>query len=191
MSEPLRPGDALLIVDPQVDFCPGGALPVPGGDRIFDAVNRAARMAPVVVASRDWHPPDHVSFKAQGGIWPVHCVRDTPGAEFYPALDTSRIQKVVSKATERSQEAYSAFAGTDLEAYLRSQGVKRLFVGGLATDYCVRQSVLDARQAGFEVVVLEDAIGAVDVDPGDGEKALNEMRGAGAEVSTTSELATA
>jgi nicotinamidase/pyrazinamidase len=189
MSEPFRVGDALLIVDPQVDFCPGGALPVPGGDRIFEAVNRASRLAPTVVASRDWHPPDHVSFKAQGGIWPVHCVRDTRGAEFHPALDAGPIDKVVSKATERSEEAYSAFAGTDLEPYLRQRGVRRVFVAGLATDYCVRQSVLDARQAGFDVVVLEDAIGAVDVKPGDGERALAEMRQAGAEVSRTTELA--
>ena len=191
MSAPLREGDALLIVDPQVDFCPGGALAVPEGDYIFDAVNRAAALAPLVVASRDWHPADHVSFKAQGGIWPAHCVKDTPGAAFHERLDTSRIEKVVSKATRPDEEAYSAFAGTDLERFLRSRGVHRLFVGGLATDYCVRQSVLDARQAGFEVVVLEDAIGAVEVHPGDGERALAEMRAAGAEVARTSELAPA
>ena len=191
MPEALQEGDALLIVDPQVDFCPGGALAVPHGDGIFEAVNRVARMAPVVVASRDWHPPDHISFRAQGGIWPVHCVRETPGAEFHPGLDQSRLDTVFSKATARSEEAYSAFAGTDLEEYLRSRGVKRLFVGGLATDYCVRQSVLDARKAGFEVVVLEDAVGAVDVNPGDGERALAEMRAAGAEVATARELARA
>jgi nicotinamidase/pyrazinamidase len=188
MTLALQEGDALLIVDPQVDFCPGGSLAVPNGDRIFDAVNQAAAVAPLVVASRDWHPPDHISFREQGGIWPVHCVRDTKGAQFHSKLDQSRIGKVVSKATSRSEEAYSAFAGTDLESYLRSKGVKRLFVGGLATDYCVRQSVLDARQAGFEVVVLEDAIGAVDVNRGDGEKALSEMRAAGAELSSTKEL---
>jgi len=191
MPEALQEGDALLIVDPQVDFCPGGALAVPHGDGIFEAINRVARMAPVVVASRDWHPPDHISFRAQGGIWPVHCVRETPGAEFHPGLDQSRLDRVFSKATARSEEAYSAFAGTDLEEYLRSRGVKRLFVGGLATDYCVRQSVLDARKAGFEVVVLEDAVGAVDVNPGDGERALAEMRAAGAEVATARELARA
>ena len=191
MPEALQEGDALLIVDPQVDFCPGGALAVPHGDGIFEAVNRVARMAPVVVASRDWHPPDHISFRAQGGIWPVHCVRETPGAEFHPGLDQSRLDRVFSKATARSEEAYSAFAGTDLEEYLRSRGVNRLFVGGLATDYCVRQSVLDARKAGFEVVVLEDAVGAVDVNPGDGERALAEMRAAGAEVATARELARA
>ena len=191
MPEALQEGDALLIVDPQVDFCPGGALAVPHGDGIFEAVNRVARMAPVVVASRDWHPPDHISFRAQGGIWPVHCVRETPGAEFHPGLDQSRLDRVFSKATARSEEAYSAFAGTDLEEYLRSRGVKRLFVGGLATDYCVRQSVLDARKAGFEVVVLEDAVGAVDVNPGDGERALAEVRAAGAEVATARELARA
>jgi nicotinamidase/pyrazinamidase len=187
----LQEGDALLIVDPQVDFCPGGSLAVPNGDRIFEAVNRAASVAPLVVASRDWHPPDHISFREQGGIWPVHCVRDTNGAAFHPKLDQSRIAKVVSKATSRSEEAYSAFAGTDLESYLRSHGVKRLFVGGLATDYCVRQSVLDARKAGFDVIVLEDAIGAVDVNAGDGEKALSEMRAAGAEVASTKQLAPA
>ena len=191
MPEALQEGDALLIVDPQVDFCPGGALAVPHGDGIFEAVNRVARMAPVVVASRDWHPPDHISFRAQGGIWPVHCVRETPGAGFHPGLDQSRLDRVFSKATARSEEAYSAFAGTDLEEYLRSRGVKRLFVGGLATDYCVRQSVLDARKAGFEVVVLEDAVGAVDVNPGDGERALAEVRAAGAEVATARELARA
>src|SRR5438270_9447177 len=127
MSQPFQEADALLIVDPQIDFCPGGSLPVPDGDRIFSAVNRASQMAPTVVASRDWHPPDHVSFKAQGGIWPVHCVQDTKGAQFHPDLESGRIDHVVSKATKRSEEAYSAFAGTDLEEYLRSRRVERLF----------------------------------------------------------------
>lgn len=181
--------DALLIVDPQVDFCPGGALPVPGGDRIFPAVNAAAAKFPLVVASRDWHPPDHCSFQAQGGPWPVHCQAGTPGADFHPALDTSRIQQVFSKGTEPSKEAYSAFDGTGLAEWLRERGVRRLFVAGLATDYCVRASVLDARREGFEVVVLEDAIGAVNVQPGDGERALAEMREAGAQVARTTDLA--
>ncbi|HEY8642173.1 MAG TPA: nicotinamidase [Candidatus Dormibacteraeota bacterium] len=179
MSVTLGPGDALLIVDPQVDFCPGGTLAVPGGDRIFPALNRAARSAPLVVASRDWHPADHVSFAARGGPWPVHCQAGTPGAEFHPALDTSRIGKVVSKGSDRDREAYSAFDGTGLSDWLREQGVHRLLVGGLATDYCVRASVLDARREGLEVLVLEDGIGAVDVQPGDGERALEEMRQAG------------
>jgi nicotinamidase-related amidase len=180
--------DALLVVDPQVDFCPGGALAVPGGDRIFPAVNRAAARLPLVVASRDWHPPDHISFAARGGPWPEHCQAGTPGAEFHPDLDTSLIQEVFSKGTDAGAEAYSAFDGTGLAEWLRLRGVSRLFVAGLATDYCVRASALDARQAGFDVVVLEDAIGAVDVNPGDGERALAEMREAGAQVARTEDL---
>jgi len=180
MSVTLGPGDALLIVDPQVDFCPGGALPVPHGDSIFPAVNKVARLAPLVVASRDWHPSDHISFQARGGPWPPHCQAGTHGAEFYPALDAARIQKVVSKGMDRDREAYSAFDGTALGDWLRAQRVQRLLVGGLATDYCVRASVLDARREGFEVMVLVDGIGAVDVKPGDGERALAEMREAGA-----------
>jgi nicotinamidase/pyrazinamidase len=180
-----EPHDSLLIVDPQVDFCPGGALPVPGGDQIFAAVNRAAKAAPIVVASRDWHPADHISFLARGGQWPPHCVQGTRGAEFHPALDTAPIAKVFSKGSDPEQEAYSAFDGTELAAWLRERGVERLVVAGLATDYCVRASVLDARREGFDVVVLEDAIGAVDVQPGDGERALAEMRAQGAEVAHT------
>jgi nicotinamidase-related amidase len=181
MSVTLGPGDALLIVDPQVDFCPGGALAVPGGDHIFPAVNRAARQAPLVVASRDWHPADHVSFAARGGPWPPHCVAGTPGAEFHAALDTALIDKVVSKGTDRDREAYSAFDATDLADWLREKRVQRLLVAGLATDYCVRASVLDARRQDLEVLVLEAGIGAVEVHPGDGERALAEMREAGAQ----------
>lgn len=181
MSGPPESADALLIVDPQVDFCPGGALPVPAGDRIFEPLNRVARRSARVVASRDWHPADHISFKAQGGRWPPHCVAGTPGAQFHPALD-ARLDHVVSKATRSDEEAYSAFSGTDLEAWLQERSARRLLVGGLATDYCVRQSVLDALAAGFDVTVLEDCIGAVDVRPGDGARALDEMREAGAAV---------
>ena len=183
-----RPDDALLIVNPQVDFCPGGALPVPGGDAIFPAVNRVAQRFPTVVASRDWHPGDHVSYQAQGGPWPVHCQADSAGADFHPALDRERIQEVFSKGTEPGMEAYSAFDGTGLADWLRERGVHRLFVAGLATDYCVRASVLDARRAGFDVVVLEDAVGAVDVQPGDGERALEEMRAAGAELARSEDI---
>jgi nicotinamidase-related amidase len=183
-----QPDDALLIVDPQIDFCPGGTLAVPGGDAIFPAVNRAAERLPVVVASRDWHPSDHVSYHAQGGPWPVHCQAGTPGADLHPALDSSRIEKVFSKGTEPGLEAYSAFHGTGLAGWLRERGVRRLFVAGLATDYCVRASVLDALEEGFDVVVLEDAIGSVDVQPGDGERALAEMREAGARVARSGHL---
>jgi nicotinamidase/pyrazinamidase len=184
-----RSSDALLLVDPQVDFCPGGALAVPDGDRIFEPLNRVSAAVPLVVASRDWHPPNHCSFQAQGGPWPVHCVPGTRGAEFHPALDQTRIAAVFSTAMRPDLEAYSAFDDTGLADWLRARGVTRVFVGGLATDYCVRASVLDARREGFDVVVLEDAIGAVEVQPGDGERALGEMRKAGAEVRPTADLA--
>lgn len=140
------------------------------------------------MASRDWHPADHVSFGAQGGPWPVHCQAGTPGAEFHPALETDRIVQVFSKGTDAGREAYSAFDGTDLAGWLRDRGVRRLFVAGLATDYCVRASVLDALSEGFQVAVVEDAIGAVDVQPGDGERALAEMREAGATVTRSDEI---
>jgi nicotinamidase/pyrazinamidase len=177
-----------LITDPQVDFCPGGALPVPGGDDIFPAVNRASHELPLVVASRDWHPVDHCSFQAQGGAWPVHCVAGTPGAAFHPDLDQGPIQRIFSKGTQRDREAYSAFDGTGLADWLREHGVGRLVVTGLTTDYCVRASVLDALREGFRVAVLEDAVRAVDVNPGDGERALAEMRQAGAEVTRSDRL---
>lgn len=182
MAAASHPADALLIVDPQVDFCPGGALAVPGGDSIFGAVKRAAATVPLVVASRDWHPARHVSFAERGGTWPPHCQAGTPGAEFHPSLAGVRIDHVVSKGTDPDQEAYSAFDGTGLGDYLRGRGVRRLLVAGLATDYCVRASVLDARREGFDVQVLADGVGAVDVRPGDGERALAEMRQAGAEL---------
>jgi nicotinamidase/pyrazinamidase len=188
MTENPRSTLALLIVDPQVDFCPGGALAVPQGDAIFPAVNEVASRVPLVVASRDWHPADHCSFEARGGPWPPHCQAGTPGAEFHPALDRSHLAEVFSKGSDRDQEAYSAFDGTGLAEWLRSRHVRRLLVGGLATDYCVRASVLDARREGFEVAVLEDAIGAVEVHPGDGARALAEMRAAGAELSRSTDI---
>lgn len=188
MSIGVRPDDALLVVDPQCDFCPGGALAVPGGDAIFPTVNRIAPRFAHAVASRDWHPAGHASFAAQGGPWPPHCIQGTPGAEFHPDLDLAPIEKVVSKATGAGADAYSAFDGTGLAAWLRERGVRRLFVTGLATDYCVRASVLDARREGFEVVVVRDAVGAVELAPGDGERALEEMRAAGAELTTSDQV---
>lgn len=173
---------ALLIVDPQVDFCPGGALPVPAGDAIFPALDELAGKAPLTVASRDWHPAHHVSFTERGGPWPPHCVQGTRGAEFHPALDQRPLVHVFSKGEDPGRDAYSAFDGTGLAAWLRERGVETLVVGGLATDYCVRASVLDALDSGFAVTVVEDGVGAVDVQPGDGERALAEMRRRGARV---------
>ena len=140
------------------------------------------------MASRDWHPADHCSFQARGGPWPVHCAAGTPGAEFHPALDRGRIAEVFSKGADPDREAYSAFDGTGLAGWLRQHGVRRLLVAGLATDYCVRASVLDALAEGFEVTVLEDGVGAVDVSPGDGERALAEMREAGASVARSDQV---
>ena len=145
-------------------------------------------MLPLAVASRDWHPADHLSFQARGGRWPVHCVAGTPGAEFHHDLETDHIAHVFSKGTDPDAEAYSAFDGTGLAEWLRDRHVGRLYVAGLATDYCVRASVLDARREGFDVVVLADAIGAVNVAAGDGDRALDEMRQAGASIGESDDL---
>ena len=180
----LQPGDALIVVDVQNDFLPGGALATPGGDRVVPVLNRyieafRARGLPVYV-TRDWHTPDHCSFREQGGPWPPHCVADTEGAQFAPELALPEDAEVISKATTADKDAYSGFEGTDLEQRLRARGVKRLFVGGLATDYCVLNTVKDGLAHGFEVYLLDDAIRPVDVQAGDGEKAEEEMRRLGA-----------
>jgi nicotinamidase/pyrazinamidase len=183
-SAPPGSGDALLIVDVQRDFLPGGSLAVPDGDRVLAPLNAcAARFASLhlpVYASRDWHPPDHCSFRAQGGTWPPHCVAGSPGAAFADALTLPAGTGIVSKATHAQRDAYSAFEGTDLHARLQADGVKRLFVGGLATDYCVLASVREACRLGYAVVVLDDAIAAVDARKGDGARAIEQMRAAGA-----------
>ena len=177
-----RRDGALLIVDVQHDFLPGGALAVTDGDEVIPALVEAAEAAELVVASRDAHPPDHSSFSEQGGIWPVHCVDGTRGAELHPEIAALDPDLVVEKATTRDVDAYSAFDGTGLADELRARGVDRLVVGGLATDYCVRASVLDALREGFAVTVLADGVRGVDVQPGDSERALSEMRAAGATV---------
>ena len=172
--------DALIVVDVQQDFCPGGALPVPDGDGVVPVVNRALAVADwLTVATRDWHPPDHCSFASQGGIWPAHCVAGTPGTAFHPGLDAGRVRWIVDKATRREVEAYSGFQGTDLAARLAAAGVRRLFVCGLATDYCVKATALDGRRAGFDVLLLADGVKGVEVHPGDCAAALEEMRAAG------------
>jgi nicotinamidase/pyrazinamidase len=176
--------DSLVIVDVQNDFVPGGSLAVAGGNDIVPALNRyiAAFVAAglPVYATRDWHPQDHCSFKDQGGIWPAHCVAGTRGAAFVPALALPASAGIVSKATERDRDAYSGFAGTDLAARLRQAGATRLYIGGLATDYCVLHTVRDARSLGFEVVLLADAVAAVNAKPGDGPGAFAEMLRLGA-----------
>ena len=181
----LRASDALLIVDVQRDFCPGGALAVPDGDAVVPVLNQwidAARDAGTAIfASRDWHPSDHVSFLEQGGPWPLHCVAETTGAAFHPDLALPVSATIIDKGTGSQREAYSAFEGTDLAAQLQAAGIERLWVGGLALDYCVRASVLDARRiAGLPVQVILNATRAVEVQPGDGSRALDDMRSAGA-----------
>ena len=185
-------GDALVVVDVQNDFLPGGALAVPHGERVLEPLNRCMelfrRLRRPVFLTRDWHPADHGSFRAYGGTWPPHCVAGTRGAEFAAALHQPAEAGIVSKGTAASDEGYSAFAGTDLADKLRLAGVSRIAVGGLATDYCVLRSVLDAIERGFGVVVLLDAVAAVDLQPRDGERALQRMRGAGAQLGDSNVL---
>ena len=185
MTNPKR---ALIVVDVQNDFCPGGTLAVPHGDEVVEPLNQVIdefleRGAPVY-KSRDWHPPTTKHFAAYGGTWPVHCVQNTKGAEFHPALrDDPRI-KVISKGLG-DKDCYSAFDETDLASELHAQNVEEVVVGGLATDYCVKNTVLDALKNGFKVKALQDAMRAVEVEPGDGDRAIEEMRAAGAEIVST------
>lgn len=185
--------DALLIVDVQNDFCPGGALAVPEGDRVVPVLNRyvelfRSRGLPVY-ASRDWHPEETKHFQAGGGPWPPHCVADTAGAAFHRDLALPEDAEVVTKGTDPEDDGYSAFeartgTGDALADSLSGQGVRRLFVGGLATDYCVRASVLDAARQGFQPVLLLDAVRGIDVEEGDQAAALDEMIRAGATTAT-------
>ena len=176
----LSQGDALVVVDVQNDFLPGGSLAVPGGDEVVPVLNRYlaafARRGLPIFATRDWHPPNHCSFQPHGGPWPPHCVQGTPGAAFATALELPTSTVLITlKGTQPEKDAYSGFDGTDLDARLRAQGVGRLFVGGLATDYCVLCTVEDGLKIGYAVVLLQDAIRAVNVRPGDGERAEAEM----------------
>ena len=180
----LQPGDALLIADVQNDFLPGGSLAVPHGGEIVPVLHRylalfQSRKLPIF-ASRDWHPADHCSFRNQGGIWPPHCLAGSPGAGAPPDLPLPPSTVIVHKATAADKDAYSAFEGTTLDAALRARGVRRLFVGGLATDYCVLNTVRDAVTLGYAVVLLMDAIRAVNVHPDDGANAEAEMLRLGA-----------
>ncbi len=174
--------DALIVVDVQNDFCPGGALAVQGGDDVVEIVNRMATEYELVVATRDWHPPDHGSFAEHGGPWPVHCVGGTEGAELHPDLERENLDIVVDKGQDAATEGYSGFEDTELERLLRDRGVDRVHVVGLALDVCVKNTALDAKRAGFETVVHHDATRAVNGDPDDGERAVAELRAAGVEV---------
>jgi nicotinamidase/pyrazinamidase len=176
----------LLIVDIQNDFCPGGTLAVAGGDEIVPRINRIIGIFDLVAASRDMHPAGSSHFKK----WPVHCVAETPGADFHPRLDINKVHCFIEKGTTLEDDSYSDFESTnlDLARYLASEAVSKLFVCGLATDYCVKATVLDALRYGFKTIVLPDCIRAVDVQPGDGARALQEMHQNGAIILTSENL---
>lgn len=177
---------ALIVVDVQNDFCPGGSLAVADGTAVVPPLNKLMKefldRGDPVFKTRDWHPAKTKHFKDYGGAWPVHCVQNTPGAEFHHDLiDDPRIT-IVAKGIDESADGYSGFDGTNLAKILREQGVAEVWVGGLATDYCVKETVLDALRAGFDVKALADAMLPVNKKPGDGEQAIEEMRAAGAEI---------
>jgi nicotinamidase/pyrazinamidase len=208
--ERIEQGDALLVVDVQNDFCPGGSLAVPEGDGVVPVINAIARAFPAVVATQDWHPGGHISFASrhegkkpfevleiQGTeqmLWPDHCVQGTPGADLHPDLDTAAFRFILRKGASREMDSYSAFVENDqktttgLAGLLRELGVVRVFVSGLATDVCVRATALDGRGAGFQVAVLEDACRPVDVPAGNLNRALEEMKGGGVRILRTDDL---
>ena len=198
MPEKIDPTyDACVVVDVQNDFCPGGSLGVSGGDRVVSVLNhyieRFRKLKAPIYATRDWHPPVTKHFQAYGGVWPPHCVEGTKGAEFHPDLALPPEAVVISKGMDPEQDAYSCFQAQDAEGQdfavsLGGSGIQRLFIGGLATDYCVRCTALDALHEGFQVVVLQDAIAAVDLQSGDGERAIEEIRAAGATFATLDDL---
>ncbi|MCP1727319.1 nicotinamidase/pyrazinamidase [Natronospira proteinivora] len=183
MTIEFKKGDALLIVDVQNDFCPGGALEVPDGDTVIAPLNQAIEAArqtdTPVIASRDWHPEGHCSFEAQGGPWPEHCVQDSFGAAFHPDLRLPADVEIISKGQSLDRDQYSALDDTGLGQQLRNRGIKRLWIGGLAQDVCVHATVLDALSQGFEVKLLASATRPVDPDKGDA--VMDEMREKGAE----------
>ena len=181
---------ALILVDIQNDFCPGGALAVNEGDRIVPIVNRLISRFPLVISTQDWHPANHISFEAQGGPWPAHCVQGTAGAELHPDLKTDTVALYFRKASSPDKDDYSEFAGKDeqgrsLDEVLKDYGVKTIYIVGLATDYCVLETVLDGLKYGYEVYAVTDAMRAVNVNPDDEEKALYKMASSGAHLVTS------
>ncbi len=204
--------NALLLVDLQNDFCPGGPLAVPEGDLVIPVANRLAEAFELVVATQDWHPADHGSFAANHPdkkpgdrieldgleqiLWPVHGVQSTPGAEFHPELNLDRITRVFQKGVDPNVDSYSGFfhhgrrAPTGLGDYLHEQGVKRVYICGLATDYCVAFTALDAAELGFETYVIEDACRGVNLSPGDVDRVLSDMRSLGIQLTTSSGILT-
>ena len=191
---------ALFVVDVQNDFCPGGTLPVSEGDKVVPLLNdyillfREAGLP--VYLTRDWHPASTRHFQEFGGVWPPHCVQDTKGAEFHPDLKVLLTAVIVSKGMDPNEDSYSAFQGVDEQGLnvvtsLRHRGVDHIYIGGLATDYCVRYTALDALKEGFKITVLEDAIQGVDLTPGDSERALEEIRRAGAKMARLTAVAAA
>lgn len=185
----IEPTDALIVVDVQNDFLPGGSLAVADGNRIFAPINRIMPLFSYVVATRDWHPKEHPHFEEHGGPWPYHCIQDTPGAEFSPKLDLTHVDEIVSKGMHPHSHGYSAFDATNLAERLRARNVQRVFVCGLATDYCVKATALEAAAHGFTTIVLTDAIAAVNVKCTDEANALREMASHGVRLATTEQLA--
>ena len=183
---------ALVVVDIQRDFCPGGALPVADGDKIIPAVNRLVRAfekaSLPIFFTRDWHPKNHMSFKANGGPWPPHCVQNTPGASFHPSLDVPTGAEVIDKGTLQADAGYSGFEGTDLANRLHHLHVKQIYVAGLATDYCVKNTVVDGAAKGFDTYVVSDCVKGVNVKPTDSATALRAMLSGGAREVTSDRL---
>jgi nicotinamidase/pyrazinamidase len=184
---------ALILVDVQNDFCPGGALAVGRGDEVVGPINKLAPHFPLVVATQDWHPEGHVSFAARGGPWPPHCVQGTEGAELHAGIDKRHIDLYVRKAVTADVDAYSGFEGVDpegrtLDEALKASGVEAIYVAGLATDYCVKATVLDGLRNGYEVHAVTDAMRAVNVKPEDEAEAIAAMEGSGAKTVTSDEV---
>ncbi len=192
MSEQVK--KALIVVDLQNDFCPGGSLAVANGDEVVAPLNKLIKefldRGEPVYQTRDWHPEKKKHFEVYGGTWPIHCVQGTPGAEFHAGLLADPRIAIISKGTDESADGYSGFDGTNLAQLLRDAGVAEVWIGGLATDYCVKHTVLDARREGFTVKALADAMRAVNLNPTDGAHAIEEMKAAGAEIVGNAKKAT-